>query len=94
MLRLSSEGCPANATLASVKAWQLTATTGIGAYQLADIDEPAPGPGEVMVKLNASGLNHLDIWVANGLPAPAATVTDHYVIDDTSPGQRFYRLTR
>lgn len=37
---------------------------------------------------------HLPAWTANGLPAPATTATEHYVIDDTSPAQRFYRLTR
>ncbi|HSH16438.1 MAG TPA: hypothetical protein VLD18_10415, partial [Verrucomicrobiae bacterium] len=37
---------------------------------------------------------HPPTWTANGLPAPATTATEHCVIDDTSPGQRFYRLTR
>jgi len=58
------------ATLAGMKAWRLTDTGGIGSYVLDDIDEPQPGPGEVRVKLNTVGLNHLDIWVSKGLPAP------------------------
>ncbi len=53
-----------------MKAWQLTDTTGIDAYVLNDIDEPSPGPGEVRVAIKRSGLNHLDLWVAQGLPAP------------------------
>jgi NADPH:quinone reductase-like Zn-dependent oxidoreductase len=29
---------------------------------------PEPGPGEVLVKVEACGLNHLDLWVRKGLP--------------------------
>lgn len=53
-----------------MRAWQLTATDGIDSYQLADVPEPDPGPGQVRVDIRASGLNHLDLWVALGLPAP------------------------
>lgn len=37
---------------------------------------------------------HPPAWTTNGLPAPAATATEHFVMDGPSPGQRFYRLTR
>ena len=53
-----------------MRAWQLNATEGIDSYELAEIPEPQPGPGEVRVDVKASGLNHLDLWVATGLPAP------------------------
>jgi len=53
-----------------MKAWQLTETTGIDAYVLNDIAEPEPGPGEVRIQMRTSGLNHLDLWVSRGLPAP------------------------
>ena len=53
-----------------MRAWQLTDTDGIGSYVLNDIDDPEPGPGEVRVKISHSALNHLDLWVAQGLPAP------------------------
>jgi NADPH:quinone reductase-like Zn-dependent oxidoreductase len=53
-----------------MKAWQLTETTGIDAYVLNDVPEPEPGPGEVRVHIKSSGLNHLDLWVPLGLPAP------------------------
>lgn len=53
-----------------MKAWQLTATDGIDSYTLNEVPEPEPGPGEVRVDIKASGLNHLDLWVAMGLPAP------------------------
>jgi len=33
-----------------------------------DFPEPAPGPGEVLIRTEASALNHLDLWVGRGLP--------------------------
>lgn len=53
-----------------MKAWQLTDTKGIDSYVLNEIAEPDAGAGEVRIKLKTSGLNHLDIWVSMGLPAP------------------------
>lgn len=53
-----------------MKAWQLTDTKGIGSYTLNDVDEPEPGPGEIRIKISHSALNHLDLWVSQGLPAP------------------------
>ena len=34
-----------------------------------DAPDPEPAPGEVLVELRASALNHLDIWVRKGLPS-------------------------
>jgi zinc-binding alcohol dehydrogenase/oxidoreductase len=31
--------------------------------------DPEPGPGEVLVELQAASLNHLDLWVRKGLPS-------------------------
>ena len=31
--------------------------------------DPAPAPGEVLVRLRAASLNHLDVWVRKGLPS-------------------------
>ena len=53
-----------------MKAWQLSDTKGIGSYKLNDVEEPEPGASQVRIKIKSSGLNHLDIWVAMGLPAP------------------------
>ena len=33
-----------------------------------DFEEPEIHPSEVIVKVNACGINHLDIWVREGLP--------------------------
>jgi NADPH:quinone reductase-like Zn-dependent oxidoreductase len=34
-----------------------------------DAPDPAPGPGEVLVRLRAASLNRLDLWVRAGLPS-------------------------
>jgi zinc-binding alcohol dehydrogenase/oxidoreductase len=53
-----------------MKAWHLTDTSGPEALESVEIDEPQPGPGQIRVKLEMSGLNHLDLWVSRGLPKP------------------------
>ncbi|MCI0342936.1 MAG: zinc-binding dehydrogenase [Planctomycetales bacterium] len=30
--------------------------------------QPVPGPGEVLVRMEAAALNHLDLWVRRGIP--------------------------
>jgi zinc-binding alcohol dehydrogenase/oxidoreductase len=34
-----------------------------------DVEDPAPGPGEVLIGLRAASLNHLDLWLRRGLPS-------------------------
>jgi NADPH:quinone reductase-like Zn-dependent oxidoreductase len=53
-----------------VRAWLLDDTDGPGSYRLGDVATPEPASGEVRVALRASALNHLDLWVARGQPAP------------------------
>jgi NADPH:quinone reductase-like Zn-dependent oxidoreductase len=36
-----------------------------------DAPDPVAGPGEVLIRLHAASLNHLDIWVRQGLPSVA-----------------------
>jgi len=36
---------------------------------LEEVPDPVPGPGEVLVRLHASALNHLDVWIRKGLPS-------------------------
>jgi NADPH:quinone reductase-like Zn-dependent oxidoreductase len=36
---------------------------------LEEVPDPAPAPGEVLIRLRASALNHLDIWIRQGLPS-------------------------
>jgi zinc-binding alcohol dehydrogenase/oxidoreductase len=34
-----------------------------------DVPDPLPGDGEVLVELRAASLNHLDLWLRQGLPS-------------------------
>jgi zinc-binding alcohol dehydrogenase/oxidoreductase len=34
-----------------------------------DVPDPEPGEGEVLIRLAAASLNHLDVWVRKGLPS-------------------------
>jgi NADPH:quinone reductase-like Zn-dependent oxidoreductase len=36
---------------------------------LEEVPDPVAGPGEVLIRLHASALNHLDIWIRKGLPS-------------------------
>jgi len=47
---------------------------GVDAIKVSDIDEPAPGAGEVLVGLKAAALNHLDIWVRMGRPGDSLSM--------------------
>jgi zinc-binding alcohol dehydrogenase/oxidoreductase len=41
-----------------------------GSYRWGSIDEPALAPDEVRIRVVASALNHMDLWVTRGLPKP------------------------
>jgi len=41
---------------------------GLDVVRVEDIDEPKPGPGEVVLQVLCAGLNHLDLWVRKGRP--------------------------
>jgi len=52
-----------------VRAAVLTDTGGLDRLTVADVpDAGAPGPGQVRVAIRAAALNHLDLFVAGGLP--------------------------
>jgi NADPH:quinone reductase-like Zn-dependent oxidoreductase len=36
---------------------------------LEEAPDPVAGPGEILVRLHASALNHLDVWIRKGLPS-------------------------
>ena len=36
---------------------------------LEEVDDPVAGAGEVLIRLRAASLNHLDIWMRRGLPS-------------------------
>src|ERR1019366_4388484 len=56
--------------MAKIQAWSLANAP--GEYRWAEMDLPGPGPGQVVVDVDvvASSLNHLDLWLRAGLPAP------------------------
>src|SRR5256712_10072298 len=39
-----------------------------------DAPEPRPDPGEILVRVKACALNHLDIWIRQGIPAYQVTL--------------------
>lgn len=43
---------------------------GIDVLEYREAPTPNPGPGEVLVKVAACGLNHLDFWTREGLGVP------------------------
>ena len=54
-----------------MKAIQLVAHGAPGKFELRDVPDPQPGPGEVVVQVQSCGLNHLDLWLEEaGLPIP------------------------
>jgi NADPH:quinone reductase-like Zn-dependent oxidoreductase len=51
-----------------VRAIVLRAHGGPDVLEWAEIPTPAPGPEEVLVRVEACGVNHLDLWTRRGLP--------------------------
>jgi NADPH:quinone reductase-like Zn-dependent oxidoreductase len=51
-----------------MKAWRIHTHGGLDQLKFLDLPEPVPGPGQARVRIQAVGLNHLDIWVRKGVP--------------------------
>lgn len=88
-----------------MKAWEIgprdEALRGIGGLRLADRGEPAAGPGEVVVRVVAAGLNYRDLMVlrgqyGTGLPPTRVPLSDGVGevvalgegVDGVAPGDR------
>src|ERR671931_385127 len=54
---------------APMKAIRIHEDGGPEVLRYEDAPEPEPGPGEVLVRLHAASLNHLDLWIRKGLPS-------------------------
>lgn len=52
-----------------MRALQLVAHGAPGRFEIRELPDPVPGPGEAVVRVHACGLNHLDLWLEEaGLP--------------------------
>jgi NADPH:quinone reductase-like Zn-dependent oxidoreductase len=49
-----------------VKAWRFTAGFGVENLQIVELPDPAPGPGEALVRVRACSLNYRDLAVMRG----------------------------
>jgi NADPH:quinone reductase-like Zn-dependent oxidoreductase len=52
-----------------VKAIRIHEDGGPEVLRYEDVPDPEPGPGEVLVRVRAASLNHLDVWVRKGMPS-------------------------
>jgi NADPH:quinone reductase-like Zn-dependent oxidoreductase len=52
-----------------VKAVRIHEDGGPEVLVLEEVPDPSPRPGEVLIRLRASALNHLDVWLRRGLPS-------------------------
>lgn len=51
-----------------MKAWRVEQHGGPESTKLVEIQKPEPGPLQVRVRIEAVGLNHMDLWVRKGVP--------------------------
>jgi NADPH:quinone reductase-like Zn-dependent oxidoreductase len=52
-----------------VKAIRIHEDGGPEVLRYEDVPDPTPAAGEVLIRLRAAALNHLDVWVRKGLPS-------------------------
>ena len=68
-----------------MKAAVIHAHGGPDVLRYQDLPDPAPGPGEVLVRVRACALNHLDLWTRRGLPG--RTVAFPHVLGNDVAGE-------
>jgi NADPH:quinone reductase-like Zn-dependent oxidoreductase len=52
-----------------MKALRIHEDGGPEVLRLDEVEDPVAGPGEVLIRLKTASLNHLDIWLRQGLPS-------------------------
>ncbi len=75
-----------------MKAWRITRHGGPEVLEYLELPDPVAGPMQVRVRIEAVGLNHLDVWTRKGVPGhkfplpitPGCDVAG--VIDSFGPG--------
>src|SRR5690349_10622302 len=74
----------------AVRTWVLEESP--GRYVEGEVPDPEPADGEVRVRLMASALNHMDIWVTKGMPKPHVPhvpgADGAGIVDRVGPGVR------
>ena len=55
--------------------------------RLEDVDDPTPGPGEVVVGLRAAALNHRDVWIRSGTGAYAGGFRERVILGSDGAGE-------
>ena len=86
----ASEGLAVVADRALMKA---VVTTGVGGYDrlvYGDVPKPTPGPGEVLVRVLAAGVNNTEIntrvgWYSSSVTAGTAGRADDHEVQDAPP---------
>lgn len=56
-----------------MRAVQVAAFGGPGLLEVAEIERPRPGPGEVLVELAKAGVNYIDVYMRSGIYARSDT---------------------
>ena len=75
-----------------MKAWEIGPRGGIGSLRIVERPDPVAGPGEVLVRVTAAGLNYRDLMVLRGqygtdLPETRIPLSDGVgVIEAVGPG--------
>jgi NADPH:quinone reductase-like Zn-dependent oxidoreductase len=68
-----------------MKAAVIHAHGGPDVLRYEELPDPTPGPGEVLVRVRACALNHLDIWTRQGLPG--RTIAFPHVLGNDIAGE-------
>ncbi len=67
-----------------MKAALIRENGGLDVVQIADVPDPEPRAGEVLVRVKAAALNHLDIWVRKG--RPGFSVEEYHILGSDLAG--------
>jgi NADPH:quinone reductase-like Zn-dependent oxidoreductase len=52
----------------TMRAWRISEHGDPASLKLEELPDPLPGPGEAVIRVEAVGMNHLDLWVRRGVP--------------------------
>jgi zinc-binding alcohol dehydrogenase/oxidoreductase len=69
---------------APVKAIRIHTDGGPEVLRYEDAPDPSPANGEVLVRLRAAALNHIDLWIRKGQPS----VTKPFILGSDGAGER------